>query len=97
MSFSYAELTLSTKHGLHLIITKLPNRILDDMHGLEELESKLSAYHMMMEKEVGKRDGRGSISPIDQAPPPPLEKPKWKMSMSAVKDALVLYYSSLKK
>lgn len=65
------------------------------MHGLEELESKLSAYHMMVEKEVGKRDGRGSLSPIDQAPPPPLEKPKWKMSMSAVKDALVIfiYYS----
>ncbi|XP_026324321.1 tetratricopeptide repeat protein 14 homolog isoform X2 [Hyposmocoma kahamanoa] len=64
-------------------------RILDEMHGLEELESKLSAYHMMVEKEVGKRDGRGSLSPIDQAPPPPLEKPKWKMSMSAVKDARV--------
>ncbi|CAH0749186.1 unnamed protein product [Diatraea saccharalis] len=65
-------------------------RILDDMHGLEELESKLSAYHVMVEKEVlGKRDGRGSISPIDQAPPPPLETPKWKMSMSAVKDSRV--------
>lgn len=58
------------------------------MHGLEELESKLSAYHVMVEKEMGgKRDGRGSVSPIDQAPPPPLEKPKWKMSMSAVKDS----------
>lgn len=60
------------------------------MHGLEELESKLSAYHVMVEKEVlHKRDGRGSLSPIDQAPPPPLEKPKWKMSMSAVKDTYV--------
>lgn len=60
------------------------------MHGLEELESKLSAYHVMVEKEMtGKRDGREgrtSLSPIDQAPPPPLEKPKWKMSMSAVKE-----------
>ncbi|RVE54645.1 hypothetical protein evm_000766 [Chilo suppressalis] len=65
-------------------------RILDEMHGLEELESKLSAYHVMVEKEVlGKRDGRGSISPIDQAPPPPLETTKWKMSMSAVKDSRV--------
>ncbi|XP_023947463.1 tetratricopeptide repeat protein 14 isoform X2 [Bicyclus anynana] len=63
------------------------SRILDEMHGLEELESKLSAYHVMVEKEVlGKRDGRGSVSPIDQAPPLPLEKPKWKMSMSAVKE-----------
>ncbi|CAH0726464.1 unnamed protein product, partial [Brenthis ino] len=62
------------------------SRILDEMHGLEELESKLSAYHVMVEKEVlGKRD-RSSVSPIDQAPPPPLEKPKWKMSMNAVKD-----------
>lgn len=60
------------------------------MHGLEELESKLSAYHVMVDKEVlHKREGRGSLSPIDQAPPPPLEKPKWKMSMSAVKDTLV--------
>lgn len=67
------------------------------MHGLEELESKLSAYHMMVEKEVGKRDGRSSLSPIDQAPPPPLEKPKWKMSMSAVKDALVTFYGTLIK
>ena len=57
------------------------------MQGLEELESKLSAYHVMVEKEVlGKRDGRNSVSPIDQAPPPPLEKPKWKMSMNAVKE-----------
>ncbi|KAL4715077.1 hypothetical protein ACJJTC_012124 [Scirpophaga incertulas] len=66
-------------------------RMLDEMHGLEELESKLSAYHVMVEKEVlGKRDGRDgrSVSPIDQAPPPPLEKPKWKMSMSAVKDSV---------
>lgn len=63
---------------------------MDDMQGLEELESKLSAYHVMVEKEVmNKRDAR-SVSPIDQAPPPPLEKPKWKMSMSAVKDKLVL-------
>lgn len=62
------------------------------MHGLEELESKLSAYHVMVEKEVmNKRDSRGSISPPDQAPPPPLEKPKWKMSMSAVKDPLVMF------
>ncbi|XP_030041107.1 tetratricopeptide repeat protein 14 isoform X2 [Manduca sexta] len=65
------------------------SRMMDDMHGLEELESKLSAYHVMVEKEVlGKRDPRGSLSPIDQAPPPPLEKPKWKMSMSAVKDSV---------
>ncbi|XP_068621590.1 tetratricopeptide repeat protein 14 homolog isoform X4 [Battus philenor] len=64
-------------------------RLLDDMPGLEELESKLSAYHVMVEKEVlGKRDGRGSVSPIDQAPPPPLEKPKWKMSMNAVKETV---------
>ncbi|KOB65341.1 Tetratricopeptide repeat protein 14 [Operophtera brumata] len=65
---------------------KHDKRLLDahDMHGLEELESKLSAYHVMVEKEVlNKRDGRGSVSPPDQAPPPPLEKPKWKMSMSA--------------
>ncbi|XP_022815230.1 tetratricopeptide repeat protein 14 homolog isoform X4 [Spodoptera litura] len=68
---------------------KHDKRMLDDMHGLEELESKLSAYHVMVEKEVlHKRDGRGSLSPIDQAPPPPLEKPKWKMSMSAVKDTV---------
>ncbi|XP_048484950.1 tetratricopeptide repeat protein 14 homolog isoform X3 [Plutella xylostella] len=61
-------------------------RIMDEMHGLEELESKLSAYHVMVEKEVmNKRDAR-SASPPDQVPPPPLEKPKWKMSMSAVKD-----------
>ncbi|XP_045776538.1 tetratricopeptide repeat protein 14 isoform X1 [Maniola jurtina] len=66
------------------------SRLLDEMPGLEELESKLNAYHSMVEKEVlGKRDGRGSISPIDQAPPPPLEKPKWKMSMSAVKEPRV--------
>ncbi|XP_063891386.1 tetratricopeptide repeat protein 14 homolog isoform X2 [Helicoverpa armigera] len=67
---------------------KHDKRMLDDMHGLEELESKLSAYHVMVEKEVlHKRDGRSSLSP-DQAPPPPLEKPKWKMSMSAVKDTV---------
>ncbi|XP_063529686.1 tetratricopeptide repeat protein 14 homolog isoform X3 [Cydia strobilella] len=62
-------------------------RILDEMHGLEELESKLSAYHVMVEN-ASKRE-RGSVSPLDQAPPPPLEKPKWKMSMSAVKDPRV--------
>lgn len=57
------------------------------MDGLKELESKLSAYHVMVEKEVlGKRDSRNSVSPIDQDPPPPLEKPKWKMSMNAVKE-----------
>ncbi|CAB3231335.1 unnamed protein product [Arctia plantaginis] len=64
-------------------------RMLEEMQGLEELESKLSAYHVMVDKEVlHKREGRGSLSPIDQAPPPPLEKPKWKMSMSAVKDTV---------
>ncbi|KAJ0181651.1 hypothetical protein K1T71_002373 [Dendrolimus kikuchii] len=64
-------------------------RAMEEMHGIEELESKLSAYHVMVEKEVlGKREGRGSLSPIDQAPPPPLEKPKWKMSMSAVKETM---------
>ncbi|XP_059059280.1 tetratricopeptide repeat protein 14 homolog isoform X1 [Achroia grisella] len=73
-------------------------RIMDEMHGLEELESKLSAYHVMVEKEVlGKRDGRGSVSPIDQAPPPPLEKPKWKMSMSAVKDSVKKKEASVPK
>ncbi|XP_041978544.1 tetratricopeptide repeat protein 14 homolog isoform X2 [Aricia agestis] len=58
-------------------------RAFDEMHGLEELQSKLSAYKVMVEK--SKRDGR-SLSPADQEPPPPLEKPKWKMSMSAVKE-----------
>ncbi|XP_053600991.1 tetratricopeptide repeat protein 14 homolog [Plodia interpunctella] len=67
---------------------KHDKRIMEEMQGLEELESKLSAYHVMVEKEVlGKRE-RGSLSPLDQAPPPPLEKPKWKMSMSAVKDSV---------
>ncbi|CAH2234881.1 tetratricopeptide repeat protein 14 homolog isoform X2 [Pararge aegeria] len=74
------------------------SRILDEMHGLEELESKLSAYHVMVEKEVlGKRDGRGSVSPIDQAPPLPLEKPKWKMSMSAVKEPVKKKESAVPK
>ncbi|XP_013133756.1 PREDICTED: tetratricopeptide repeat protein 14 homolog isoform X5 [Papilio polytes] len=64
-------------------------RMMDDMPGLDDLESKISAYHVMVEKEALKRDGRASLSPIDQAPPPPLEKPKWKMSMSAVKETRV--------
>ncbi|KPJ11888.1 Tetratricopeptide repeat protein 14-like [Papilio machaon] len=63
-------------------------RLMDDMPGLDDLESKISAYHVMVEKEAMKRDGRASVSPIDQAPPPPLEKPKWKMSMSAVKETV---------
>ncbi|XP_021205683.2 tetratricopeptide repeat protein 14 homolog isoform X4 [Bombyx mandarina] len=61
------------------------SRIMEEMQGLEELESKLSAYHVMVEKEVlGKRDARSPS--LDQVPPPPLDKPKWKMSMNAVKE-----------
>lgn len=71
--------------------------MVDDMPGLDDLESKISAYHVMVEKEALKRDGRASLSPIDQAPPPPLEKPKWKMSMSAVKETLVYITTATKQ